>query len=486
MGSRSRRNAALAALVLGGCAVGAPTGFSSGDQWTVPLVGPLENGVLLVPVYIGKENAGPYLFAIDPDATVSAVDDKIVSEAHLRSGQGPRLDDELDHQNPHFYAEILQMRVGTLYVQNKSALIVKSDTYDVDGRQVDGVLGRDVIADSLVWGFDRDQGIATLMTQPTWKKQAAMAGDVPIHYELLSDRNRAELAGRGHGAGAGGQDLDVIPVSRRIASAMIDGQKFVMHLDFGAKASQLRARSWDAAKLEASPAQGLLVDETGTGHNIDKLGKAAEVTLGPLSVPNVVFVPYVEARWRQEDLEGALGLDFWKPYTIWADWDAQNIHVVPRHEADLTARAGRWQMKSFSGCATPSCMTSSIVDPLAKIPEDQRPATHPGVVVSFQRDKAAANTPLEVLVSVKSADGAEKQRIVVNFPASSDRAMTHLPGELANATLTVLDIDPFPRPCQGDGGCVDVIASDQPAHAQGPAPAPAAPEAPVAPAAPAQ
>jgi len=98
MGSRSRRNAALAALVLGGCAVGAPTGFSSGDQWTVPLVGPLENGVLLVPVYIGKENAGPYLFAIDPDATVSAVDDKIVSEAHLRSGQGPRLERPDDRQ----------------------------------------------------------------------------------------------------------------------------------------------------------------------------------------------------------------------------------------------------------------------------------------------------------------------------------------------------------------------------------------------------
>src|ERR1700744_6542529 len=166
--------ALTAALVLGGCAAGAPTGFSNGDHWTVPLVGPLENGMLLVPVYIGKQNAGPYVFAIDPDANVSIVDDKIVKEAGLRSGQGPRLDDEMDHQNEHFYAEILQMRVGTLYGQNKSALIVKTDTYDVDGRRVDGVIGRDVIADSLVWGFDRDQGIATLMTHETWKKQPPM------------------------------------------------------------------------------------------------------------------------------------------------------------------------------------------------------------------------------------------------------------------------------------------------------------------------
>jgi Aspartyl protease len=462
MGSWSRRNAALAAaLVLGGCAAGAPTGFSSGDHWTAPLIGPLENGLLLVPVYIGKQNAGPYVFAIDPDATVSIVDDKIVKEAGLRSGQGPRLDDELDHQNPHFYAEILQMRIGTLYVQNKSALIVKTDTYDADGRQVDGVIGRDVIADSLVWGFDRDQGLMSLYTKEAWKKQAAIAGDVPVHYDLLPDRNRADLAGAGGrlpGAGGGGQDLDVIPVSRRITNAMIDGQKFVMHLDFGAKASQLRPRSWDAAKLEATPMQGMLVDDTGTGRNIDKLGKAAEVTLGPLSVPNVTFVPYAEARWREEDLEGALGLDFWKPYSIWADWDTQTIHVVPRADAGLTARAGRWQLKNFSGCANPSCVTSSIIDPLAKIPEDQRPAQHPGVVVSFQRDPAAANTPLEALVSVKSADGVEKSRLLVNFPANSDRAMTHLPGELANATLTVLDIDPFPRPCQGDGGCVDAVA----------------------------
>ena len=138
MGSRSRRNAALAALVLGGCATGAPTGFSAGDHWTAPLVGPLENGVLLVPVYVGT--AGPYLFAIDPDAKVSIVDDKIVKEAGLRSGQGPRLDDELDHQNPHFYAEVLSMQVGTLTVQNKSALIVKTDTYDVDGRWGHAVL----------------------------------------------------------------------------------------------------------------------------------------------------------------------------------------------------------------------------------------------------------------------------------------------------------------------------------------------------------
>src|SRR5438552_10541152 len=36
-------------LVLAGCSVGAPSGFSGGDHWTFPLVGPLEDGLLITP-----------------------------------------------------------------------------------------------------------------------------------------------------------------------------------------------------------------------------------------------------------------------------------------------------------------------------------------------------------------------------------------------------------------------------------------------------
>ena len=451
--------AALAAVLLGGCAAGAPTGFSAGDHWTAPLIGPLEDGLLLVPVYIEKH--GPYVFAVDPDANVSIVDDKIVKEAALRSGQGPRLDDELDHQNPHFFAEILQMRIGTLYVQNKSALIVKTGTYNTNGREVDGVLGRDVIADSLVFGFDRDAGLMTLLTQEAWNKQKVEG--TPVHYELLSDRNKTELpVGRGRNGmnSGGGLDLDVVPVSRRITDAMIDGAKFVVHLDFGAMASQLRDRSWEAAKLEAHPAQGMLIDETGTGRPIEKLGTAAQVTLGPITAPNVAFVSYVEQRWREQDLDGALGLDFFMPYTVWANWDSKTIHLVPRHDTDLVARVGRWQMQELSACTTPGCVTATIIDPLAKLPPDApRPAQNPGVVVTFQRDPATAHKPLEALVAVKGADGAKKAMLVVSLPPDADRAMTHLGGEFSGVTLAVIDADPFPRTCPAQGGCVDVLAA---------------------------
>jgi hypothetical protein len=63
---------ALAGIIVAGCSAVAPSGFSQGEHWTFPLVGPLENGLLVTPVSI--HGHGPSLFAIDPDADVSAVD----------------------------------------------------------------------------------------------------------------------------------------------------------------------------------------------------------------------------------------------------------------------------------------------------------------------------------------------------------------------------------------------------------------------------
>jgi hypothetical protein len=445
MGSRSRRNSALSLAVVGlvSCTTGAPTGFSKGDQWTVPLVGPLEHGLLVVPAFVN--NKGPYLFMIDPDSVVSSVDDRIVKEAGLRSGVGPHLLDEGDTERPLFYAEILSMQLGPLVVERKSAMIVKTGTYDADGRLIDGVLGRDVIADSLVFGFDRDAGTITLETQEAWKR-APVTGGASFHYDVL-----ASLI----------ENVRAQPVSRRILKADVDGEPFVMHVDFGAKSSQLRERSWAKAKLEAHPTKGTLVDEVATARQVTQLGKAASVSLGAMSTPNVMFVPYAEKRWNDEDLEGALGLDFFDPYKVWVNWDAQTVELLPRHEptpADLATRQARWGVKALMTCAAPGCVTTNVIDPLANKPAEERPAQHPGVVVSFVRDPATAGTPLEVLVAAHAANGTPLATLVVSMPADADRAMTHLPGEYAGVTLTVLDVDPFPRACPAAGGCVDVLS----------------------------
>src|SRR5262245_26876022 len=99
-----RRAPLLISLLVAGCSIGAPSGFPSGESWTFPLVGPLENGLLVTPVTI--RGHGPYLFAIDPDALVSEIDTAVYRDAQLWSGQGPRRVDETDTSHPRFYAEV--------------------------------------------------------------------------------------------------------------------------------------------------------------------------------------------------------------------------------------------------------------------------------------------------------------------------------------------------------------------------------------------
>ena len=63
----------LPLLFVTACAVGAPPGFSDGDLWTFPLVAPLEDDLVLVPVYVGARKQ-PVLFMIDPDSRTSSID----------------------------------------------------------------------------------------------------------------------------------------------------------------------------------------------------------------------------------------------------------------------------------------------------------------------------------------------------------------------------------------------------------------------------
>src|ERR1044071_7401109 len=105
-----RYTASAIAWLMAGCAVGTPAGFSSGDQWTFPLVGPLEDGLLITPVMINTH--GPYLFLIDPDAPISIIDVELVKVASLRPIPGPPRLDESDTQRVRAYAELTGLEIG--------------------------------------------------------------------------------------------------------------------------------------------------------------------------------------------------------------------------------------------------------------------------------------------------------------------------------------------------------------------------------------
>ncbi|HEX2685222.1 MAG TPA: aspartyl protease family protein, partial [Kofleriaceae bacterium] len=173
-------------MLVAGCTVGPPPGFSGGDHWTFPLVGPLEDGLLVVPVSV--HGHGPYLFAIDPDANVTEVDKQLVEDAGLRMGSGPHRIDETDTGQIRFYAELLDLKIANLTVDRRDAMVFPVGLYDTEGRHLSGILGRDVLADSLVFGFDRDQGIATLSTVKTFRPPPDAGA---IKYQLVSSRSTA-------------------------------------------------------------------------------------------------------------------------------------------------------------------------------------------------------------------------------------------------------------------------------------------------------
>jgi hypothetical protein len=415
--------------------------FSAGDSWTAPLVGPLENDLLVVPVFVNGK--GPYLFAIDPDAPVSVITKHVYADAGLQlADESPTLSDESAQQPKRSYADVLGVELGTLTIERVTGEVVADHVYDVDGRTIDGLIGRDVVMDSLGFAFDRDRGMITLMTPKTLARATAAFTTPPLKFNVLA-------------AHSGGDT-----VARKVVTATIDGVPELVHLDFGATTSQLRDRSWDKAKLASSEIKGHVIDEAGTLRPVQRAGVATSVTLGAMTASNVGFVPFADKRWSDAELEGTLGLDFFAGQSVLVDWSQHLLYAKPRAPVatGIAERIGRWQSSLMPQCEHLGCAVVTLIDPLASTPPEQRPATHPGVVVSVVRDARSKDVALELVIAVKGADPATQlQWLVANLPASSDQAITHLPAEYLGAQLTVVDASPFPRTCPAAGGCIDTL-----------------------------
>lgn len=436
------RSVVLAACLLAACTSGPPPGFAggAGDRWAFPLVGALESDLLITPVTI--DGRGPYLFGIDPDANVSLIDEQVVKELRLQTRKGPHRLDETDTQQPRFYAEVFALEIGSLIIERRDAMIVKANTLDANGRHLHGILGKDVLADSLVFGFDRDQGLAYLTAVKAFKPPADAFA---ITYEMLPSRV---------------PNAQVLPTPRRLVRAMIGGEPFKLHLDLGAAASQLRETAWERAKLVPQTVQTAVIDEVGIPRRVTKAGVSGPVTVGAAtagsaSAETLAFLPYADQRWNDHEIDGTLGLDFFRPYNVWLDWDAKTYHLAPRKPIAAAVRIRRWEVGALDRCKSTGCVTVRLVDPVAGKPVDPG-KPHPGLVLSVTREEVAGGMPLEVVLEAK--DRPELPRLVINLGANADRVMQHLKSEWVGATLTVVDASPFPRQCPADGGCVDLLA----------------------------
>ncbi len=425
------------AAALAACTSGPPPGFAggTGDRWAFPLVGALESDLLITAVTI--DGRGPYLFAIDPDANVSIIDEQLVKEISLRTRKGPHRLDENDTQHPRFYAEVIALELGSLIIERRDAMIVKPNTLDANGRRIYGMLGKDILADSLVFGFDRDQGLAYLTTVKAFKPPPDAFA---IKYDTLPSRV---------------PNAQVLPTPRRLVRATIGAEPFTLHLDLGAAASQLRESLWERAKLGRQDVQTAVIDEVGIPRRITAAGVGGPVNVGAASAEKLAFVPYGDQRWNEHEIDGTLGLDFFRDYSVWLDWDARTYHLAKRKPVPVEVRIDRWDMGALAKCKSPGCVTVRLVDPLAGKPVDPaRP--HPGLVLSVTREEVAGGMGLEVVLEAK--DRPELPRLAVNMSPNADRVMQHLKSEWIGATLVVVDATPYPRQCPADDGCVDLLA----------------------------
>lgn len=470
--------ALAASLITSGCVIGAPPGFSKGDRWTFPLAAPLEDGLILVPVKINGE--GPYLFQIDPDSEVSSVDQAIFQEADLYKAHAERIADERDVRVGVQHAEVRTIEVGELTVTNRVVRVHSVDTYSFNGRRVRGLLGRDVIADSLVLTIDRDLGIGQLAVQG---KQEPMPDAYELGYDIKA------LFGKG------------APSSRKLVTATInDSFKVRMHLDLGSPVSLLRNTYITGKNMPRLNVSATLADELGTRRTSDQGTIAATVTVGKINAAGLLMLPYVDKRWRETDLDGALGADFFAPYKLMVNWHKKAFYFTRRDpkpsDAVVAARLGRWG-KSISECKDPACVkitteggpvTAEPVPPPVEVGGDEAPPAPEGdatagapappltppaprpvapvpppvavpspLVVSVARSEGAPTQSFEVLIEAIDDTGASKglPRLLVTIPEGANQVMDELPADYAGASFRVIDLSPFARECPSSGlGCI--------------------------------
>ncbi len=435
---------ALAGAACGSCAVGAPPGFSDGDLWTFPLVAPLEDDLLLVPVYV-QDRPEPLLFMIDPDSRQSSIDSALQSELKPYSVQAPEEVTEKDEKVPIFVAEIAKIKVGDLEVKHLKMRVHNAGTFYSGGRVVRGILGRDIISDSLVFAADRDRGLAYLAIQGALDPPP---GAIEIGFRHFFHRQIAAIE-------------------------INDRSSFDVHLDIGARTSMLLADRLRKANLPRIPVRATLVDEYGARREEATGGLAAKVELGKAEVQGVLFLPFGDRRVDQEDLVGALGQNFFSRFHLTLNWDKKKMWLKPRSTDVIGSsreRIRRWG-NLFDRCKNPACVSVQIVREEAPAPPaPAAPAPTPGVTPAPPVTPPAAAAPAtgavkeirilredlasidyEVLLEAVDADGKPLglPRLLAHLPGGIPTVTerTLAPGYAQAATFIVLDVSPFPRPC---------------------------------------
>ena len=185
---------------------------------------------------------------------------------------------------------------------------------------------------------------------------------------------------------------------------------------------------------------------------------AAQVVAGGIAREHQTFVPYDYCRWAFGQLEGTLGLDFFAPFSVAADWHHERYYLTPRTPGpEATAlRLTRWGTQLPASCAATGCVSIEIAQGVERAPaelgmaDDHPPPLEPAMA-RITRDPAARGLPLEVVFAATSPSGEAYPSLYIHLPAGVDTITARVQPRYAAAQLAPADVSPFPRAC---GGCV--------------------------------
>jgi hypothetical protein len=374
------------------------------------------------------DGRGPYVFVIDRDSA-TIVDPQVPAEAGIRLRGQIRLVDHNDTSHVAFAAELTKVAVGDLTVSLVDVFVLpQPNKLDSDGRRIHGILGRDFLADSLVFGFDRDRGIAWLQTH---KAFSPPVGASALELEKFTS------------------DGDKV-VWRPVLRANVNGVPFDLHPRIGELVGELPHEHWPAAKLDPVSSDLALLDHSGQPWRVSSLGVAAQVTIGGVVQARVAFAPFSDRRRDFDRDGGTVGLNFFRPFAFTADWHNRVIYVTPRQDAiaSRALRISRWE--GLAECGAAPCVKLELSPPRDN--EPARPVLDVRTVSGIDHD-------LQVTVRATAASGAALPNLEINLPAGVHGLAATLDFRYVDAKLEVLDLSPFPRRCEYVGGCLMIQAA---------------------------
>src|SRR5439155_2398145 len=128
---------------------------------------------------------------------------------------------------------------------------------------------------------------------------------------------------------------------------------------------------------------------------------------------------------------GTLGLNFFAPFKVAADWHHERIYVSPREDtlASLRLRLSRWGDK-LPTCEHAGCVTLAMAGSALRVSSDP------------QLDRS-----MEVVVRVKAKTADPLPLVYLSLAAGSTPFELTLDARYTDGEAEVVDADPFPREC---------------------------------------